>query len=57
MLCLFSAVDRRTSCYSEHFYLRLLSFLAELFCPLTGNILGLKSRGGRRADDLWMTCR
>ena len=31
------------------------SFLAELFCSLTGNILGLKSRGGRRADDVWTT--
>ena len=32
-------------------------FLAELFCSLTRNILGLKSCGGRRADDVQMTCR
>ena len=33
-----------------------IQFLAELFCSLTGNILGLKSRGGRRADGVQMTC-
>ena len=32
-------------------------FLAELFCSLTGNILGLKSRGGRRAEDVRMMHR
>ena len=41
---------------SWHFWQPVLSFLAELFCSLTGNILGLKSHGGRCADNVQMTC-